>query len=131
MSNAFQTISSGLANLKNFYAGTVKSQFNDSVPIYKAADEGKEPWSGQQVIRSLKVRRNMGIGAVAEGGTLPAIGRQTNVQAIIQNKSNYLRAGISAQMIAASKNDRGSFVRQLGYEMSEGMKDRLVLSLGN
>ena len=123
MSNLFQTITSGLATLKNFYAGPIVSQFNDEIAIYRAAEKGKEPWSGQQVIRPVKVRRNQGIGALAEAGNLPSIGRQTTAQAIIANKSNYLRFGLTAQMIKASANDKGSFIRAVSFEMSEGMND--------
>lgn len=61
--------------------------------------------------------------AVVEGGNLPAIGKQTVVQATISAKYNYLRAGITAQMIAASQTDRGAFISALSYEMNEGLID--------
>ena len=91
MSNAFQGITSGLATLKNYYQGPIITQFNDDLPIYRGASKGKHAWSGQQVVRPLKVRRNQGIGATSDGGVLPNIGRQTTVQAIIAAKYNYLR----------------------------------------
>lgn len=123
MSNQFQTISSGLAELKNFYQGPIVDQFNEETAIYRGAELGKESWSGYQVVRPLKVRRNQGIGATSDGGTLPAIGRQTTVQALIQAKFNYLRFGISGPMIKASQSDIGSFVRSAAYELQEGYKD--------
>lgn len=123
MANQFQTITSGLAQLKNYYQGPIISQFNDDIPIWRAASKGKHAWSGQQVIRPLKVRRNQGIGAISDGGTLPSIGRQTTVQAIIAAKYNYLRFGITGPMIKASQRDIGSFVRSAAYELEQGYLD--------
>lgn len=124
--NQFQSISSGLAELKNYYQGPIVDQFNEDTPIYRGADKGKHPWSGYQVVRPLKVRRNQGIGATSDGGVLPAIGRQTTIQALIQAKFNYLRFGITGPMIKASQNDVGSFVRSAAYELQEGYKDLQV-----
>lgn len=123
MANAFQGISSGLYNLKNFYQGPLKDQFNEDLPIYRGADKSKFSWSGYQVIRPLRVRRNPGIGATTDGGTLPAIGRQVGIQAQISAKFNYLRFGVTGPMIKASANDKGSFVRQAAHELEMGYKD--------
>ncbi len=123
MPNAFQSISSGMAELKNYYQGPIVDQLNEETPIYRGAEKGKHTWSGLQVVRPLKVRRNQGIGATSDGGTLPAIGRQTTIQAIIPAKFNYLRFGITGPMIKSSQNDVGSFVRSAAYELQEGYKD--------
>lgn len=123
MSNEFQGVTSGLAELKNYYQGPIKDQLNEEVAIYRGATKGKHKWSGQQVIRPWRVRRNQGIGATSDGGTLPKIGRQTSVQAIIAAKYNYLRFGITGPMIAASQSDVGSFVRAAAYELEMGYKD--------
>ena len=123
MANSFQSITSGLAELKNYYQGPIVSQFNDEVKIYRASEKIKNQWSGQQVIRPLKVRRNQGIGATSDGGTLPAIGKQTTIQAIIAAKYNYLRFGVTGPMIKASQSDVGSFVRSASFELEEGYKD--------
>lgn len=123
MANNFQTITSGLAELKNYYQGPIKDQFNEELPIYRAAEKIKQGWSGQQVVRPLRVRRNQGIGATTDGGTLPAIGRQTTQQATISAMFNYLRFGITGPMIKASASDVGSFVRSAAYELEMGYKD--------
>ncbi len=123
MGNTFQGITSGLAELKNFYQGPIVDQFSEDVAIWKGTEKGKYPWSGQQVIRPLKVRRNPGIGATSDGGLLPQIGAQTTVQAIITPAFNYLRFGITAGMIEASKSDVGSFVRGASFELEEGYND--------
>lgn len=126
MANQFQSITTGLAELKNFYQGPIVDQFNEETPIYRGAELGKESWSGYQVVRPLKVRRNQGIGATSDGGTLPAIGIQTTIQALISAKFNYLRFGITGPMIKASAADIGSFVRSASYELQEGYKDLQV-----
>jgi len=123
MANQFQSITSGLAELKNFYEGPIVDQLSEDIPIYRAAEKVKKGWSGYQVIRPLRVRRNQGIGATTDGGTLPAIGRQSTVQASFQSAFNYLRFGVTGPMIKASKSDVGSFVRSAAYELEMGFKD--------
>lgn len=123
MSNAFQGITSGLAELKNFYQGPIIDLLNEEVPIYRACEKVKEGWSGYQVVRPLRTVRNQGIGATSDGGVLPKIGRQTTVQALIQAKFNYLRFGVTGPMIKASQSDVGSFVRSAAYELKMGYLD--------
>ncbi len=123
MANLNQNVTSGLAELKNFYQGPIVDQFSEDLAIWRGSEKGKYSWSGLQVIRPLKVVRNQGVGATSDGGILPPTGRQTTVQAIIAPKYNYLRFGVTAPMIEASKNDVGSFVRAAAYELEEGYND--------
>lgn len=123
MANTFQNITTGLAELKNYYQGPIIDLLNEEVPIYRACEKVKQGWSGYQVIRPLRTSRNQGIGATSDGGTLPKIGAQTTVQAIIAAKFNYLRFGITGPMIKASQSDVGSFVRSAAYELEMGYKD--------
>lgn len=121
--NAFQTIASGIWNLKIWYQGPLQDQFSEDCVVYKLAEKSKFGWNGLQVNRPLRTRRNQGIGATSDNGPLPAIGRQTGVQAVIPAKFNYLRFGVTGPMIKSSQNDKGSFVRQAGYELEMGYKD--------
>lgn len=123
MGNNFQGVTSGLAELKNFYQGPIVDQFNEDCAVWRGSEKGKYPWSGYQVVRPVKVRRNPGIGATSDGGLLPAIGRQTTVQALIPAAYNYLRFGVTGPMIEASKNNVGSFVRAASFELEEGYND--------
>ena len=66
MANLFAStnaLNGALGILKNWYAGPIVSQFNDEIPFYREVEKGKEKFSGLQVVRSVKVRRNQGIGA--------------------------------------------------------------------
>lgn len=123
MSNQFQGITSGLAELKNLYEGPIVDLFNEELPVLRGAEKVKKGWSGYQVVRPLRVRRNQGIGATSDGGTLPKIGRQTTVQATIQAAFNYLRFGVTGPMIKSSQSDAGSFVRAAAFELEMGYKD--------
>jgi hypothetical protein len=123
MANLFQGTASGLYNLKNWYQGPLKDQFNEDCAIYRGAEKSKLKWDGYQVIRPLRVRRNQGVGATSDGGNLPTIGRQTGVQAAIQSKYNYLRFGITGPMIKSSMTDKGSFLRQASHELKMGYED--------
>lgn len=123
MSNLFQTVTSGVANLKNFYQGPIVDALNEELAIYRACDKVKNAFTGQQVIRPVRLRRNQGIGATGDGGNLPSIGRQVLQQAQVSAKYNYLRFGVTAPMIKSSMNDKGSFVRQASYELEMGYKD--------
>lgn len=123
MANQFASIQNALGILKNFYAGPIVSQFNDEIPFYKEIEKGKEKYNGLQVNRPLKLRRNPGIGATSDGGTLPSIGKQTTQQAVIAAKFNYLRFGVTGPMIKASQGDKGSFVSIMEFEMEQGLID--------
>ena len=101
----------------------IKNQLNEDLPVYRAAEKVKKGWSGLQVNRPLRLKRNQGIGAIADGGTLPSVGRQGVDQAVISAKFNYLRFGLTGGMIAASQSDVGSFVRDASFELEMGYKD--------
>lgn len=124
MANIFSSITgadSGI--LKQFYSGPVISQFNDDNKFYKNVEKLDVPYTGTTVQVPVNVLRNPGYGAGSDGGPLPVIGSQTTVQAAISAKFQWLRAGITAGMIKASKNDAGSFVRDLGFQIKRGMAD--------
>lgn len=123
MANQFQSVTSGVAELKNFYQGPMQDQFNEEIGIWRGTEKSIAKWDGAKYVRPLRVRRNQGIGATSDGGNLPAIGRQTTIQAEVYAKYNYLRFGLTAGMIAAAQSDKGSFVRAAAYELEMGYID--------
>lgn len=124
MANNYSSVS-GQVNgmLKRFYADQIVDQLNEDLPVYKAAEKRKNAGSGEGVYAPLRLRRNQGIGAGPDGGNLPSIGRDTVAQAKIDWKYNWLRTGLTAGLISASKNDKGSFVREMDYRIRMGYKD--------
>ncbi len=123
MPNQFQSISSGLAELKNFYQGPMVDDLNETIVMYQFCESVKDAWNGYQFIQPVRVRRNQGIGATSDGGVLPKVGRQVTVQASFQSAYNYLRFGVTGPMIKASMSDVGSFVRSASYELEMGYAD--------
>ena len=70
------------------------------------------------------LRRNTGVGARSETGTLPTAGRQTYVESKIKAKHLYGRITLTGAVIAASKGDRGAFASALRTEV-DGMRTDL------
>lgn len=124
MANVFaSSLNQAVTLLKTQFEGPIVTQFNDDMPFYRECEKGKEKWSGLKVNRSVKVRRNPGIGATSDGGLLPKIGAQTTIQAEIAAKYNYLRFGVTAPMIKASQGDKAAFASVMEYEMEQGLID--------
>lgn len=125
MANQFASTSltATVGLLKNWYAGSVVTQFNDELPLYRDMEKGKEKFQGLQVVRALKVRRNPGIGATSDGGLLPTIGTQTTINPTIAAKFLYLRFGLTGPMLKSAQGDKGAFANIMSYEMEQGMID--------
>ncbi len=123
MSNLFQGIQSGLAELKTNFQGPMENLIQEQVPLFRMAEKNTKQWEGEKVVRPLRTNRNQGIGATSDGGVLPKIGRQKTTRAEIFAKYNYLRFGITGPMIKASKSNKGSFVRAASYELEMGYND--------
>lgn len=123
MANSVGTMTTSSALLKSYFTGLVKDQFNSKVMLYGAAEQGKEPFYGSQVVRSLRVLRNNGIGAGSDGGALPSTGTQGMAQATIQAKFNWLRFAITSGLVAASKSDKGAFAQAFANEVKFGVDD--------
>ncbi len=124
MSNVFSSVTnqSGAA-LKRAYEEGIVDQLNEDNVIYKACEKIKKSSSGEAVYPALRVRRNQGIGAGDDGGNMPSIGKDTVVQAKVDWKYLWLRTGLTAGMIAASKNEKGAFLRQIDWSIKSAYKD--------
>lgn len=121
--NQFAGLQSAAGQLKIIFEGPIVDLLNNDLPVHRGAEKVKKGWSGQQVNRPLRIRRNQGIGATSDGGSLPQIGRQSTVQAVIQAKYNYLRFGLTGPLIKSSQSDAGSFVRAAAFELEQGYLD--------
>lgn len=121
--NQFAGLQSAAGQLKIIFEGPIVDLLNNDIPVHRGAEKVKKGWSGQQVNRPLRIRRNQGIGATSDGGSLPQIGRQSTVQAVIQAKYNYLRFGLTGPLIKSSQSDAGSFVRAAAFELEQGYLD--------
>lgn len=111
--------------LKDFYAPAVKDTLNSTIPLFKYVEmDGRSSnWSGNKVVQPQRVSRNVGVGARAEGGSLPTAGRQGYVEQQIGAKYNYGRIQVSLPTIVAARDDRGAFIRAIDSEMKGLSKD--------
>lgn len=106
------------AALKEFYLPGVREQLNNECMFLAQIEKGSENVEGRRAVLSLHVTRNSGVGAIAEGGTLPTAGNQGYVEERVGMKYNYGRIQINGPVIRAMKSDRGSFVRAVESEMT-------------
>lgn len=106
--------------LKEFYLPGVRNQLNDEIYFLGEVEKTSEDVEGLEAVLSLRVRRNSGVGARADGGALPTAGRQSYVKQRVPLKYNYGRIQVSGPLVAAGKTDAGSFARPLAQE-NEGV----------
>lgn len=103
--------------LKEFYLPGVRNQLNNEIFLLTQIETGSEDVEGLETVLSLKVRRNSGVGARAEGGTLPSAGNQGYVKERVGLKYNYGKIKVSGQLLRSGRTDAGSFTRPLNAEM--------------
>lgn len=103
--------------LKDFYLPGVRNQLNSDIFLLTQVETGSEDVEGLETVLSLKVRRNSGVGARAESGTLPTAGNQGYVQERVGLKYNYGKIKVSGPLMRSGRTDAGSFTRPLNAEM--------------
>lgn len=110
--------------LKTLYLPPVREQIDNSTVLLKFLEKKIEPVEGKNFSIPLHVSRNQsaGVGA-AEGATLRTAGNQGYATAIVPVKYLYSSIQISGQTVAASKSNKGSFLRVIDSEMKGVTKD--------
>ena len=114
--------------LKEYYEGPVREHLNNKIPILKYIEKSKRKWNGRRVVFPVHLRRNHGVGARGETGTLPSAGKQEYVESRIKSKFLYGRIELTGVVIAASQGDKGSFASALRTE-GEGMRRDLRVDM--
>ena len=114
--------------LKEYYEGPVREHLNNKIPILKYIEKSKRKWNGRRVVFPVHLRRNHGVGARGETGTLPSAGKQEYVESRIKSKFLYGRIELTGVVIAASQGDKGSFASALRTEV-EGMRRDLRVDM--
>lgn len=142
-----QTTANADAVLKNYYLGPVREQLNQKAVLMFHADdddtdssvpstadgqlnfrgiardsEGVE-FAGRQWVIPAHVSRNEGVGAIAEGGTIPVAGQQgwTDLQDTL--KHNLAAIEITRYAIRLSQRNEGAFLKLLEGETKGVVKD--------
>lgn len=111
------------AALKEFYLPAIRAQLNDTNWYLSQIEKNSVDVEGRRAVLSLHVRRNSGVGARAEGGTLPTAGNQTYAEERVGMRYNYGRITLTGPVIAAMKSDKGSFTRAVSSESERVTND--------
>jgi hypothetical protein len=122
------TVSGFDAALKDVYAGPIRNQLNEKtrlLDLFTKGDIEQYEWEGRQVVLSLRKSRNSGVKATAEGGGLPIAGKQGYANLKIPMRFIQGRIELTAQVMKASRSDKGSFARAMDSEQ-KGLVDDLA-----
>ena len=109
--------------LKEDYLGPIRDQLNNSTVLLKRLKRNEEDVGGRIAYVPLHTGRNSGVGARADGGNLPAAGRQTYTNAQYNCAYNYGRIQVTGPTIAASRKDKYAFVKAVDSEIKGMVKD--------
>lgn len=118
------SITTASSILKTVYLPPVRELLDNSTVLLKYLEKEIQDVEGTNFTIPLHTSRNeaAGIGA-AENATLPTAGQQAYTQAIVPAKYLYSRISVSGPVIAATKSNKGSFLRALDSEMKGVTKD--------
>ena len=83
------TLSTFDAILKTQYLGPIREQLNSSSVLYSRLEKNEDSVVGKNFTIPLHYGRNEGVGARAEGGTLPAAGSQAYKECILPMRYQY------------------------------------------
>jgi hypothetical protein len=114
--------------LKDVYAGPIRNQLNEKtrlLDLFTKGDVEQYEWEGRQVVLSLRKSRNSGVKATPEGGGLPIAGKQGYAKMLVPMRFIQGRIELTAQVMKASRSDKGSFARAMDSEQ-KGLVDDLA-----
>lgn len=105
--------------LKEFYLPQVRNQLNNTNWYLMQIERNGLSVEGRRAVLALKTKRGSGIGARANGGTLPNATNAGYAEERVPVYRNYGRIEIDGQLIKKMKSDKGSFVRAVQSEMED------------
>lgn len=114
--------------LKEYYLPPVVDQLNNEVLITSRWESRKQDLVGNQAVVPIHTNRSTGIGARAEGGTLPAAGYQSYNKAVYDLKYLYGRIQVTGPSLAKTKSEAGAFLEAYKSEL-DGIRRDLMLDL--
>lgn len=127
MSNGQDTTTTGFdAALKEVYLPGIREQLNRKVRLlndFTKADIEQLEWEGREAVVALHKGRNSGVVATTEGGLIPQAGKQQYANLKIPMRFITGRIQLTAQVIKASRSNKGSFARAMDAEQSGLVED--------
>jgi len=139
-----QTTANADAVLKNYYLGPIREQLNQRAVLMFAADDDGSPdtskgetvpfrgiaresenveYAGKSWVLPAHTARNEGLGAIAEGGTIPTAGQQGWTDLTDTLKHNLGAIELTRFAIRLSERNPGAFLRLLEGETKGLVKD--------
>ena len=109
--------------LKEVYLPVVREQLNNKVMLLTQINKNTEDVEGEEAVLSLHVSRNSGVGARAEGGTLPTAGNQEYTKQRVPLRTQTGRFQVTVQAIEAMRTNRGAWERAVDSEMKRLTND--------
>ncbi len=110
--------------LKEVYLPQMQELLNNATPLLKMLEKEVVPVEGGNFVISVHRGRNVASAiARSEDETLPTAGNQGYVRALVPVKQLYSRIRVSGKVIAATRSNKGSFVRAIESEMKGSMTD--------
>jgi hypothetical protein len=118
-------ISEATPVMKNVYLPPVREVLNNATPLLKYIEkETQDTGGGLGLIIPLHVGRNDAAGdGSSENGTLRAAGNQSFNKTTTTARYLYSRLRVSGPVIAATKSNKGAFLKALETEMKYLMQD--------
>lgn len=117
---------------KEVYEGSLREQLNNEVKILrrieKTSDGTTNEVGGRYVTFPIHTRRNTGIGARSEGGTLPTPGNQGTAAARVGLKYQYGGVRLTGQAISLIDTNYQSFISAMDLEI-DGLRTDLAIDL--
>lgn len=110
--------------LKDFYLPPVVEQLNNTVLLLQRLESRDQELFGNQAVVPVHTNRSGGIGARAEGGTLPGAGNQTYARAVYDLKYLYGRITVTGPSMAKTASEAGAFLQALKSEI-DGIQNDL------
>lgn len=110
------TLSTADEVLKEDYKGPLREQLNNTTFLLSQLESNTDDIVGRHAVVPLHTSRTSGVGARAEGGTLPTAGSQGYNDVRVPLRRNYGRIQISGPVIQAMSSDRGAFIRAIESE---------------
>ncbi len=120
------TIAGFDAALKDVYQGPVRNQLNTKtrlLDLFTKGDVEQYEWEGRQLVLTLHKSRNAGVMATNEDSYLPAAGRQGYANLKVPMRFLHGRIEVTAQVIKASRSDKGAFIRAMDSEQKGLVED--------
>jgi hypothetical protein len=122
---AGQTLTAADAILKELYVGPIVEQLNQKKYLLEQIERDSDhvEHTGRRAVVPVHKNRNWGIKSIADGGVLPAAGRQEWADAIIPIRAHTLSIELTDQSIEATKSDKGAFISLLTAETQGAATD--------